>query len=146
MNKHSVIATSAAALLGFAAVLSLDLTPVRHAGAGSPKVELPCDKEGPFSPKVDKDLRRKDLVIEPAEMPRISEKRSRTPEQEREAERGVCQDGQTGKTITLPDPPPASRKSDLSWRRRRRFQPAARRQAAGRRSPTVHGGIRFRHR
>ena len=48
-------------------------------------------------------------MIEPAEMPRISEKRSRTPEQEREAERGVCQDGQTGKTITLPDPPPASR-------------------------------------
>ena len=109
MNKHSVIVTSAAVLLGFAAVLSLGLTPVRDAGAGSPKVESPCDKEGPFSPKVDKDLLRKDLVIEPAEMPRISEKRSRTPEQEREAERGVCQDGQTGKTITLPDPPPASR-------------------------------------
>jgi glutamyl endopeptidase len=109
MNKHSVIATSAAVLLGFAAVLSLGLTPVRDASAGSPKVESPCDKEGPFSPKVDKDLLRKDLVIEPAEMPRISEKRSRTPEQEREAERGVCQDGQTGKTITLPDPPPASR-------------------------------------
>ena len=73
------------------------------------RLKSPCDKEGPFSPKVDKDLLRKDLVIEPAEMPRISEKRSRTPEQEREAERGVCQDGQTGKTITLPDPPPASR-------------------------------------
>src|SRR6476659_6238724 len=95
MNKHSVIATSAAVLLGFAAVLSLGLTPVRDAGA--------------VSPKVDKDLLRKDLVIEPAEMPRISEKRSRTPEQEREAERGVCQDGQTGKTITLPETPPASR-------------------------------------
>ena len=110
MKKHSVIVTSAAVLLGFAAVLSLGLTAVRDAGAGSPMVESPCDKEGPFSPKVDKDLLRKDLVIEPAEMPRISEKRSRTPEQEREAERGVCQDGQTGKTITLPDPPPASRK------------------------------------
>ena len=110
MKKHSVIVTSAAVLLGFAAVLSLGLAAVRDAGAGSPMVESPCDKEGPFSPKVDKDLLRKDLVIEPAEMPRISEKRSRTPEQEREAERGVCQDGQTGKTITLPDPPPASRK------------------------------------
>jgi V8-like Glu-specific endopeptidase len=109
VKKHSVIVTSAAVLLGFAAVLSLGLTAVRDAGAGSPMVESPCDKEGPFSPKVDKDLLRKDLVIEPAEMPRISEKRSRTPEQEREAERGVCQDGQTGKTITLPDPPPASR-------------------------------------
>ena len=43
-------------------------------------------------------------------MPGISEKRSRTPEQTQDAERGVCQDGQTGKTITLPDPPPASRK------------------------------------
>jgi len=110
VKKHSVIVTSAAVLLGFAAVLSLGLAAVRDAGAGSPMVESPCDKEGPFSPKVDKDLLRKDLVIEPAEMPRISEKRSRTPEQEREAERGVCQDGQTGKTITLPDPPPASRK------------------------------------
>jgi hypothetical protein len=66
MNKHSVIATSAAVLLGFAAVLSLGLTPVRDAGAGSPKVESPCDKEGPFSPKVDKDLQRKDLAIERA--------------------------------------------------------------------------------
>ncbi len=78
MNKHSVIATSAAVLLGFAAVLSLDLTSIQNAGAQ--KVESPCDKEGPFSPKVDKDLQRKDLAIEPAEMPRISEKRSRTPE------------------------------------------------------------------
>ena len=69
MNTHSFIATSAAVLLGFAAVLSLGLTAVRDAGAGSPKVESPCDKEGPFSPKVDKDLLRKDLVIEPAEMP-----------------------------------------------------------------------------
>jgi V8-like Glu-specific endopeptidase len=110
VNKHSVIATSAAVLFGFAAVLSLGLTAVRDAGAGSPKVESPCDKEGPFSPKVDKDLLRKDLVIEPAEMPRMNEKRSRTPEQERDAERGVCQDGQTGETITLPDLPPASRK------------------------------------
>ena len=108
MKKHSVIATSAAVLLGFAAVLSLGLTPVRDAGAGSQKVESPCDQDGAFSPKVDKDLLRKDLVIEPAEMPR-SEKRSRTPEQEQDAERGVCQDGQTGRTITLPDPPPASR-------------------------------------
>ena len=110
MNNQSVIATSAAVLLGFAAVLSLDLTSIENAGAGSQKVESPCDKEGPFSPKVDKDLQRKDLAIEPAEMPRISEKRSRTPEQTQDAERGVCQDGQTGKTITLPDPPPASRK------------------------------------
>jgi V8-like Glu-specific endopeptidase len=110
VNKHSVIATSAAVLLGFAAVLSLGLTSIQNAGAGSQKVESPCDKEGPFSPKVDKDLQRKDLAIEPAEMPRISEKRSRTPEQTQDAERGVCQDGQTGKTITLPDPPPASRK------------------------------------
>ncbi|MGH6824379.1 trypsin-like serine protease [Methyloceanibacter sp.] len=109
MNKHSVIATSAAVLLGLAAVLGLGLTAVRDAGAGSPKVLSPCDKEGPFSPKVDKDLQRKDLVIEPAEMQGTPEKRSRTPQQAQDAERGVCQDGQTGKTITLPDPPPASR-------------------------------------
>ena len=109
MNTHSIVATSTAVLLGFAAVLSLGLTAVRDAGAGSPKVESPCDKEGPFAPKVEKDLLREDLVIEPAEMPRMSEKRSRTSEQEQDAERGVCQDGKTGKTITLPDPPPASR-------------------------------------
>ena len=66
MNKHSVIATSAAVLLGFAAVLSLGLKSIQNAGAGSQKVESPCDKEGPFSPKVDKDLQRKDLAIEPA--------------------------------------------------------------------------------
>ena len=69
MNKHAFIATSAAVLLGFAAVLSLGLTPVRDAGAGPQKVKSPCDKDGAFSPKVDKDLLRKDLVIEPAEMP-----------------------------------------------------------------------------
>jgi hypothetical protein len=43
---------------------------------------------------VDKDLLRKDLAVEPAEMPRKSEKRSRTPGQEQDAERGVCQDAQ----------------------------------------------------
>jgi len=58
VNKHSVIATSVAVLLGFAAVLSLDLTSIENVGAGSQKVESPCDKEGPFSPKVDKDLQR----------------------------------------------------------------------------------------
>ena len=115
MNTHSFVATSAAVLLGLAAVLSLGSTAIQNAGAAPQKVESPCDKEGPFSPKVDKDLQRKDLAIEPAEMPRISEKRSRTPEQEREAERGVCQDGQTGKTITLPDPPPV--KANISRRR-----------------------------
>ncbi|MGB8708849.1 MAG: trypsin-like serine protease, partial [Methyloceanibacter sp.] len=109
MNKHAFIATSAAVLLGFAAVLSLGLTPVRDAGAGPQKVESPCDKDGAFSPKVDKDLLRRDLVIEPAEMQGTPERRSRTPQQAHDAERGVCQDGQTGRTITLPDPPPASR-------------------------------------
>jgi hypothetical protein len=109
VNKHAFIGTSAAVLLGFAAVLSFGLTPVRDAGAGAQKVESPCDKEGPFAPKVDKDLLRKDLAVEPAEMPRKSEKRSRTPGQEQDAERGVCQDAQTGRTITLPDPLPARR-------------------------------------
>jgi V8-like Glu-specific endopeptidase len=109
MNTHSFANTCAAVLLGFAAVLSLDLTAIRDAGADSQKAESPCDKDGPFSPKFDEGLRRKDLVIIPALLPRIRE-RHRTPEQERDADRGVCQDAQTGETITLPDPPPRSRK------------------------------------
>ena len=83
MNTHSFVATSAAVLLGFAAVLSLSLSAVQNAGAGSQKVKSPCDKEGPFSPKVDKDLLRKDLAIEPGEMPGISEKRPRSPRKRR---------------------------------------------------------------
>jgi len=82
VNKHAFIATSAAVLLGFAAVLSFGLTSVRDAVAGAQKVESPCDKEGPFAPKVDKDLLRKDLAVEPAEMPR-GEKRSLPPSKNR---------------------------------------------------------------
>jgi hypothetical protein len=75
-------------------------------GAGTTRAESPCAKEGPFAPRVDEDLRRKDLVIESVEMPRVQEKRKRSPSSD--AERGVCQDAQTGKTIITPDPPPGS--------------------------------------
>jgi V8-like Glu-specific endopeptidase len=82
------------------------LTPIQNARAEPAKAESPCDKDGPFAPRVDQDLLRKDLVIEPAELPRV--KRGRTPERARE--RGVCQDAQTGKPFILPDPPRQSRR------------------------------------
>src|SRR5215475_10936015 len=94
------------------AILSgLVLGLIQGAGAGTARAESPCDKAGPFSPRVDQDLLRKDLVIAPAQIPRVREKRiKRTPSQERDAERGVCQDAQTGKTITMSDPSPGSGK------------------------------------
>ena len=88
--------------------LVLGSTSIQNARADPAKVESPCDKDGPFAPRVDKDLLRKDLVIEPAELPRVREKRSQTPKQARE--RGVCQDAQTGKPVILPDPPRGSGK------------------------------------
>ena len=51
MNTRSFVATSAAAILGFAAVFGLGLTAIRDAGAGSPKIVSPCDKDGPFPRK-----------------------------------------------------------------------------------------------
>ena len=83
MNKHSFIATSAAVLLGFAAGFESWSNASPGCGRRSPKVESPCDKDGAFSPKVDKDLLRRDLVIEPAEMQGIPERRSRTPSKTR---------------------------------------------------------------
>ena len=81
-------------------------TSIQNARAQQAKAELPCDKDGPFAPRVDQDLLRKDLVIQPAELPRV--KRGQTPNQARE--RGVCQDAQTGKPFILPDPPRRSGK------------------------------------
>ena len=86
--------------------LVLGSTSIQNARAEPATVELPCDKDGPFAPRVDKDLLRDDLVIKPAILPRVQEKRSRTRWQARE--RGVCQDAQTGKPIILPDPPRGS--------------------------------------
>ena len=76
-------------------------TSIQNSRAEPAKIELPCDKDGPFAPRIDKDLLRNDLVIEPAQSPRIG--RGSTPKQARE--RGVCQDAQTGKPVILPDPP-----------------------------------------
>ena len=81
--------------------LVLGSTSIQNARAQPARAELPCDKDGPFAPRVDQDLLRKDLVIQPAELPRV--KRGQTPNQARE--RGVCQDAQTGKPFILPDPP-----------------------------------------
>jgi Trypsin len=83
------------------------LTPIQNARAEPAKAESPCDKDGPFAPRVDQDLLRKDLVIEPSELSRV-DKRGRTPKQARE--RGVCQDAQTGKPVILPNPPRRSGK------------------------------------
>jgi V8-like Glu-specific endopeptidase len=88
--------------------LVLVLASIQNARADPVKVESPCDKDGPFAPRVDQDLLRKDLVIEPIELPRVRDKRGRTPKQARE--RGVCQDAQTGKPVILPDPPRRSGK------------------------------------
>jgi glutamyl endopeptidase len=82
--------------LAIFSILVLCSTSIQNARADSP-----CDKDGPFAPRVDQDLLRKDLVIQPAELPRV--KRGQTPNQARE--RGVCQDAQTGKPFILPDPP-----------------------------------------
>ena len=92
--------------------LALAVTPVQNVDAGATKVESPCDKNGPFAPRVDKDLQRKDLVIESAELPPVREPRSRTEKDTPDAERGVCQDAQTGKTIPVPDPPTGSGKEN----------------------------------
>ena len=81
--------------------LAFGPTSIQNARAQQAKAESPCDKDGPFAPRVDQDLLRKDLVIQPAELPRV--KRGQTPNQARE--RGVCQDAQTGKPFILPDPP-----------------------------------------
>ena len=79
--------------------LVLVLASIHNARADPVKVKSPCDKDGPFAPRVDQDLLRKDLVIEPIELPRVRDKRGRTPKQARE--RGVCQDAQTGKPVIL---------------------------------------------
>ena len=47
--------------------LVLVLASIQNARADPVKVESPCDKDGPFAPRVDQDLLRKDLVIEPIE-------------------------------------------------------------------------------
>ena len=86
--------------------LVLGSTSIQNARAQPARAESPCDKDGPFAPRVDQDLLRKDLVIQPAELPRV--KRGQTPNQARE--RGVCQDAQTGKPFILPDPPRRSGK------------------------------------
>jgi Trypsin len=65
----------------------------------------PCVTEGPFSLRPDPDSLRDDVVIEPSELSTSLRKRSRTAEQKRRADRVVCQDPRTGRTITLPDPP-----------------------------------------
>ena len=117
--------------------LVLVLASIQNARADPVKVESPCDKDGPFAPRVDQDLLRKDLVIEPIELPRVRDKRGRTPKQARE--RGVCQDAQTGKPVILPDPPrrsgkqvyPGGDEGDPSLPRGRRPRPAAEQQAWG---------------
>jgi hypothetical protein len=92
--------------LAIFASLVLGSTSIPNARAEQARAESPCDKDGPFAPRVDQDLMRKGLVIEPAELPRV--KRGQTPNQARE--RGVCQDAQTGKPVILPDPPRRSGK------------------------------------
>src|SRR5262245_60025068 len=94
--------------------LALGLTSIQGCagGGGTAKAESPCAKQGPFSPRVDKDLLREDLVIEPAVSPRARETRNLTPEQERDAERGACQDPQTGNTIHMPEPPRSGKRDD----------------------------------
>jgi V8-like Glu-specific endopeptidase len=82
------------------------LTSSQYTNAAPQKITSPCTKQGPFSPRADPDLLRRDLVIEPEELPLMRKKRSRSAEQARLAERGVCQDTQTGKTIFTPVPPP----------------------------------------
>ena len=89
----------------------LGVTSIQNAAAAPAKIESPCDKDGPFSPRVDEDLLRNDLVVEPMELPHVRGKRG-IPEQEPEAERGACQDAQTGKTIIMPDSGPGSEKAD----------------------------------
>ena len=59
--------------------LVLGSTSIQNARADPAKVESPCDKDGPFAPRVDKDLLRKDLVIEPAELPRVRESAAKLP-------------------------------------------------------------------
>ena len=92
--------------LAIFASLVLGSTSIPNARAEQARAESPCDKDGPFAPRVDQDLLRKDLVIQPAELPRV--RRGQTPNQARE--RGVCQDAQTGKPFILPDPPRGSGK------------------------------------
>lgn len=88
----------------FSSLILSCLTSIQNARAQPAKAELPCDKDGPFAPRVDQDLLRNDLVVKPAELV----KRGRTPNQAKE--RGVCQDAQTGKPFILPDPPRGSGK------------------------------------
>jgi hypothetical protein len=95
MDAHKILR------LAIFSILVLGSTSIQNARAEPANAESPCDKDGPFAPGVDRDLLRKDLVIEPAELPRA--KRGRTHKQARE--RGVCQDAQTGKPFILPDPP-----------------------------------------
>jgi glutamyl endopeptidase len=88
----------------FSSLILSCLTSIQNARAQPAKAESPCDKDGPFAPRVDQDLLRNDLVVKPAELV----KRGRTPNQAKE--RGVCQDAQTGKPFILPDPPRGSGK------------------------------------
>ena len=52
----------------FSSLILSCLTSIQNARAQPAKAESPCDKDGPFAPRVDQDLLRNDLVVKPAEL------------------------------------------------------------------------------
>src|SRR6266581_797185 len=51
-----------------------------------------CSGPGPFALRINPDLLREDLRVEPLDEPRFSRAPNRNPGQEKQAQRGVCQD------------------------------------------------------
>jgi V8-like Glu-specific endopeptidase len=96
MRHRTLIGLSALANVVFSGTLVHDVSAARKS---------PCLSQGPFSPRVDPEYFR-NVVIEPIDPPTPREKRRRTAQEERRADRGTCQDPRTGKTIILPNPPP----------------------------------------
>jgi hypothetical protein len=73
----------------------------------------PCAGQGPFSPRIDPDLSREDLVVEPAELPLLKERRSLTVEEVSRADRGVCWNWPTVSMRCVGYSPPPCARADF---------------------------------
>lgn len=82
--------------LGLSGLVSLAQSPAR--ATESSRVTSRCGGPGPFALHINTDLLRDDLRVETVEPP-SSRPPHRTPAQTKQAQRGVCQDPKTGRTV-----------------------------------------------
>ncbi len=75
------------------------LAPFGIGQAEPTRIPSRCSGPGPFALRINPDLLREDLRVEEVEELPLSRTVDRSPGQERQARRGVCQDPQTGRTV-----------------------------------------------